>query len=473
MSFLLRLLLGFVIGLACGTWMAQWLFPAPPTVTMGHVDRSPAPPEFPPTTDWQRWLDAEAPLEPGFSVDAFWSAFGISANSSLDLRKLLALEESLQNFSRSELVAVLSDERFSTLADPIDPRFALVWTTLLLKAGVSEAMHTVDELPSAALREALQKALLEKLVRTDPEAGFEWLRSRPYFHNPIADFLETLAGIDPVKATELWSRLDFRSGRDFAGLRVVKGLMERDWKSAFDWSVANAPADKRSSYVEFLFESLRSNQRDSALAVAKEISDPALRSAAHSGLLTARMRGQPVESVITEALTLPAGSLNAEGWGALGRACASHELGREPTPASDQLHNLAARLPQEGREAFLKQAAGFLAVNAPPLGSQLFDYLTPETSRLMAEKWAAQNPTAASAWLTTLTASPQRDETIAGFCRGIAPLDPSSAAEWALTLQAGPLRVQTLKETLETWRRVDPASAATWAAARTAPDAPQ
>jgi hypothetical protein len=345
----------------------------------------------------------------------------------------------------------------------------LVWTTLLLQAGVSEAMHTVDELPSAALREALQTVLLEKLARTNPEAGFEWLRSRPYFHNPIADFLETLVGIDPVKATELWSRLDFRSGRDFAGLRVVTGLMEHDWKSAFDWSCANAPADKRGTYVEFVFESLRPDQRDSALAVAKEISDPALRSAAHSGLLAARLRGQPMESVITEALTLPTGSLTAEGWGALGRACASHESGREPTPASDQLHNLAARLPDEGREAFLKQAAAYLAVNDPPLGSQFFDYLTPETSRLMAEKWATQNPTAASAWLTTLTASPQRDETIAGFCRGVAALDPSSAAEWALTLQAGPLRDQTIKEALENWRRVDPASAASWASAHTTP----
>jgi len=473
MTHFLRLACGAAVGLAGGTWVAWWLFPASPTVATSHIDRPPAPPGFPAAADWERWLDDEAPLEPGLKADAFWLAFGPSAKSGLDARQSLVLEESLRGLSRLELMAVLCDEGFVRLEDPMDPRFALVWTNLLLKADGLEARHAVDALPSAALRETLQKALLEKLVRTDPEAGFEWLRNRPNFLNPIADFLEILAGIDPAKATELWNRLDSKSGRDFAGLRVVKGLMERDWRSAFDWACAHAPAEKRSSYIEFVFESLRPNQHDRALVAAKEISDPALRSAAHSGLLAARMRGQSVDKVINEALSLPVGSLTAEGWGALGRACASHKSGQEPKPMADHLHDLADRLPEEGREAFLKQAAWFLAVSDPPLGSQLFDHLTPETSRLMAEKWATQNPTAASAWLTTLPESPQRDEAIAGFCRGIAPVEPSSAVKWAVTLLPGPLRDQTIDAVLKSWRRLDPAGAEAWAAAHTQPESVQ
>lgn len=471
MSLFHRLCLGVVAGLAGGTWVALWMFPPSPPVITSHIDRQPAPPEFPPAPEWERWLDGEVPLVPCLDAQAFWSALGPSATSGLEARRLLTLEEALWGLSRSELVVVLSDERSARFADPMEPRFAMVWTNLLLNDGVSKAMDAVDALPSAALREALQTALLEKLVRTDPEAGFEWLRNRPNFHNPIADFLETLAGIDPAKATELWNRLDARSGREFAGLRVVKGLMERDWESAFDWACAHAPAEKRGSYVEFVFESMRPNHRDSALVAAKEISDPALRSAAHTGLLTARMRGQPPETVITEALNLPGGSLTPDGWGALGRACASYKSGREPKPMADHLHELAGQLPEGGREPFLKQAAWFLAVNDPPFGSQLFDHLTPETSRLLAEKWAIQNPTAVSAWLTTLTESPRRDQAIVGFCRGIAPLDPSSAAAWALTVQDTPLRDQTIKEALENWRRIDPADAAAWAADHIGPEA--
>jgi hypothetical protein len=464
MAHFLRLACGAAVGLAVGARVAWWLFPSSPTVIKSHIDRPPAPPEFPPAPDCERWLDDEATLEPGLDANAFWSALGSSAKSGLDARQRLALEESLWGLSGSELVAVLCDERFARLEDPMEPRFALVWTNLLLKDGVAEAMRTVGGLPSAALRETLQTTLLEKLTRTDPEAGFEWMRSRPNFHNPIADFLETLAAIDPAKATELWNRLDSKSGRDFAGLRVVKGLMERDWKSAFDWACANASVERRNSYVEFVFESLRPDQRDNAFVTAKEISDPALRSAAYTGLLAARLRAQSVETVLTEALALPVGSLTAEGWGGLGRACAGYTAGRESTPGADQLRDLAARLPNAGREAFLEQAAWYFAVNDPPLGTQLFEHMTPETSRLMAEKWAVQNPTAASAWLTTLAESAQRDQAIAGFCRGIAPLDPSAAAEWALTLQASPLRERTIEEAVENWRRIDPASAAAWAA---------
>lgn len=461
-----------MLGSAVGAIMAVWLFPAPipsPAISAPPPLTRPSPTPIP---EWAQWLSSEVPVPPGLDTDGFWSILSpLAGEGGLDPRQRVALEEGLWRLTLPELLAVVSDPRFASLTDPMEPRWRLSWTNLLLKAGFSEAMKAVDSLPSASLREDLRSAVLEKLVLTDPEAGFDWILNQPYHHNPVADYLETLAHLDVAKATELWERLDSDSGRDVAGLRILKALLDHDWKSAFDWARANASPEWKSQYVRYVFEGLRPNQREGGLAVAHEITDPALRSLAYTGLLMGRLRGAPMETVLDEALALPAGLLNAEGWGELGRACASYKMNKpEPTATADHLKALAARLPHDGREAFLKHAAALAAVNDPTLASHLFEFLTPGTSRTMAEKWANRNPTAASAWLATLPTSPHRDEAVAGFCRGIAHAEPAAAAEWALTLPPGPLRDQTIQHTLTTWHRLDPENAAAWSAAHAAPD---
>jgi ferric-dicitrate binding protein FerR (iron transport regulator) len=59
--------------------------------------------------------------------------------------------------------------------------------------------------------------------------------------------------------------------------------------------------------------------------------------------------------------------------------------------------------------------------------------------------------------------SEKRQAAIAGFCRGLAPVDPPAAAEWALSLRNEPTRTNVLQDALGAWRQTDPRAATAWA----------
>lgn len=215
--------------------------------------------------------------------------------------------------------------------------------------------------------------------------------------------------------------------------------------------------------IDWVFNQLEPQHKESLLKAAAEMTDPELRSMAYSKAITSGHSSKP-EDMVREALALPPDSLNDKGWQDLGRVCTTRLL-HEPDPAASavQLKALAAQLPEEGRAPFLQMAANMASWNNLPLAAALINHLPESNVREMASKWAQADPNAVSAWLDTLEPSAKRDEAIAGFCGKAALIDPAAAAQWALTIQGDGLREGALREALHVWKQSDPGAAAAWA----------
>src|SRR5690606_5271118 len=117
------------------------------------------------------------------------------------------------------------------------------------------------------------------------------------------------------------------------------------------------------------------------------------------------------------------GTLDAEGWKLLGQE-SMRNLMRSPDPdaTAAKLRALAAPIPDEARHAFLTRAAAMASWNDRPLAFRLAEFLSPDSLSEAMGRWAGEDPTAASAWLATMTEpSPKRDAAVAALCRVLAP----------------------------------------------------
>ena len=198
--------------------------------------------------------------------------------------------------------------------------------------------------------------------------------------------------------------------------------------------------------------------------IRDEITDPVLRSAAYS-----RSVFWPVANcseTLDRALSLPAGSLNSEGWKTVASTCAFGNR-RDPDPVAgvEELRELFKRVPEEERAAFQDSVIRQASQNDGPLGAQFYDILAPDDAGKLSGYWTKKDPTAASAWLATLPPSDKREAAVLAFFREATSVDPAGAASWALTVIDAAQREPAVSHALAAWRQAEPAAANHWAEA--------
>ena len=433
-----------------------------------------------PPPDWQSWLDESAPLSAPGDVTAFWQ--GIAATQKLPAaRQQLNRDEAYVLLPDAAFTAILGDPRFIALNPEKTDTFHTddrsqwkpAWWLRLWQSGPANAIRVAGTLPSPFLNYKLERYLIQDLARTDPDIGLAWIQTLDDPLNPLAGYLGAVATHDLKKAQELWtllpsdgptkwSRATAAFARKIAASAVVREWAKSDWQSAMAWAATHLSPEDAQQTMGDMLRFMGGEKSRQVLEAAAGIEDSAIRSLAYSHTLSAEGSGT-IETLMDKALALPENALDQAGWALLGQRSAGM-VPRTADPASQaaKLKSMAERVPEAFRQGFIKQAAIMAGWNNKPLAGQLLEYLPDGNAGMMAGEWVEQDPMAASAWLAALPDSPKRDAAVAGFCRGLSPLDPQSAADWALTVRDAKLKASALQDAVGAWKQKDPEAVRSW-----------
>ena len=469
----LRFITVICFGFSAGWLLGRWAFPdsqpSLPTTAPGQATVSAQP-----SPTWEQWLEHSAPLDPPADAEAFWSLASGLSGQPLHRQRLL-LDEACLAMPWASFVKVVKDGRFVLFtAFGSNDGGTEPWCRRLTHDGLDHALQLSGKLASRWLSTRLDGALSRFLAETDPDKGFHWLKGRQDAGSAIAHFLGEVASRDLPKVTRLWHLLEAGKPADgmaraltegkngFAAGRILNALSAKDWKTALTWADKNLTGSMREKNISDIFQHIGRKGADEVMETAGEINDPAVRSIALSRALANRYSTS--DELMVKALDLPASSLDAKGWEHLGQESARHELRKEDAgAAAGKLRTYASLVPEESRAGYLQSAAHMSLWNDLALAGQLSEFLSGESTRSLAGKWAEKDPTAASTWLAQMPESEKRQAAIAGFCRGLAPVDPPAAAEWALSLKNEPTRTNVLQDALGAWQQTDPRAATAWA----------
>lgn len=433
-----------------------------------------------PLTDWQSWLDDSVPLTAPADISAFWQ--GIAADQRLPAaRQQLNRDEAYVLLPDVAFTAILRDPRFIALNPEKTGPFSTddqsqwkpAWWLRLWQSGPANAIQVAGTLPSPFLNDKLERYLIQDLARTDPDTGLAWIQTLDDPFNPLADYLGAVAAHDLEKAQELWTRLPSQGptkwsrttaafARKTAASALVREWAKSDWQSAMAWTVNHLSPEDAQQTMGDMLRFMGAEKSRQVLEAAAGIKDSAIRSLAYSHTLSAE-GGGTIETLMDKALALPENALDQAGWGLLGqRSAGMVPRTADPAAQAAKLRSMTERVPEAHRQEFIKQAAIMAGWNNKPLAGQLLEYLPDGNAGMMAGDWVEQDPMAASSWLAALPDSPKRDAAVAGFCRGLAPLDPKSAAEWALTVQDAKLKAFALQDAVGAWKQKDPEAVRSW-----------
>ncbi|HAV12961.1 MAG TPA: hypothetical protein DCX06_05635 [Opitutae bacterium] len=85
-----------------------------------------------------------------------------------------------------------------------------------------------------------------------------------------------------------------------------------------------------------------------------------------------------------------------------------------------------------------------------------------ENARIIMSEWSHTDSVAASSWLNTQEAGPDRDAAIIGFNDSMLKFEPEVATLWANSITAPETRVEQLTASIQTWALTQPQEALEW-----------
>ncbi len=453
-------------------WLAgRWLVPVGTMLPPAAEPPGAAAPAKPMLAEWQRWLNQTVVLAPPADLETIWAAVPASMDG-LSIQHQLWLDEILFGLPWPSVVEFLTDERFCDLSRQYDPDHDSSWRRRVLEAGVDEAMKLSGRLPTLALNGHLDALLRKRLVRDAPEKGLAWTKQRDGRPHVTAQFLMDVAQHNLEDAKAIWSATEEGEERDFYAGVIVEALADVGWEVGAAWARESLPEEKREKHLRAMFFLMDPAKKKQLFESASEVADPMLRSLLYSQSLPGR--ANDAEDLIGQALALPGNSLDAGGWKTMGRESVWYDTKKPDQNAAgvaENVRRLAERVPLEHRRSYLEGAALMGAYNNFPVATHLLEFLEKPMIAEMSQRWAQQDPTAASGWLTTLEPSPQRDAAVVAFCRETATVDPAMAAQWALSVGDPSLQARAVQDALGAWRQLDPAAADAWADGHVEPKA--
>ncbi|MEN8663294.1 MAG: hypothetical protein ABF330_12480 [Lentimonas sp.] len=86
----------------------------------------------------------------------------------------------------------------------------------------------------------------------------------------------------------------------------------------------------------------------------------------------------------------------------------------------------------------------------------------PQNTRIIMQEWSRTDSVAASSWLGSQTAGPERDAAILGFSDTMLTFEPEAATAWANYISAPEVRAQQLQQSIQSWAKHQPHEALQW-----------
>lgn len=279
------------------------------------------------------------------------------------------------------------------------------------------------------------------------------------------ELLRWWAELEPVAAIEFAVRRPELHGRKSLAAELFVTWLDARPVEAARW-VAGLPAgDLRAQVLPPAISLLAGREPQAALRLAGELSGEQ-RATALAAVFAEWSALDPVAAV-QEARRLPEPSeQNLALRQALGAwmdrdapAAIAWVKRQPPDPAPDS-RDVFPPVIGIGLEKWAAQApvdAAAYLVSLPEMAGRM------EMLGNVAGQWAARDARQALGWAATIAAESDRNVAVRGVLAAVAQTEARAAAELALTLPPGLLRESGLRFVLEPWAAREPAAAATWA----------
>lgn len=329
-----------------------------------------------------------------------------------------------------------------------------------------------EELPVLAKAEPGDKTLDPFLAEAreraveDPEAAMQWLQEQSTGAERLRGMLEVVA---------LWAA--------------------EDSETALLWLESNAQGLARLETLNSGVELWAGRDPGAAANWIDGMANDASKISAAKSLASTWVRSHPAEaSAWLEGL--PNGPVREEATGALALSwmetdpeSAVHWANQQFSQSRNfqminQVVEKFTRVAPEKAEAFIRNnpmadttlhesyITGYVKTRAAedPAGTAEWFQNLPEgdpfqsatsATRLM-QSWTETDSIAASAWLSELPLSPERDAAIIGFTEAIQQFEPEAAATWANTISDPTQRSEQLLVTIRKWARAQPKATLEW-----------
>lgn len=312
--------------------------------------------------------------------------------------------------------------------------------TAELKAEVDRISATLAAMPPIQPGEVENEEALELLRRwaaIDPASAIQYAARHPELHGKAtlpADLLTLWLDQKGERAMQWVMTLPKGELRSLLLPSVISLIAERDPKTALQMA-GDLAGDARSSALSALFTEWASVDPRAAVEQAGE-------------LATEKERNQAMRDVLGKWADV---DLNAAvEW--------AKKLPVSPDPGSVDIFPAVL---EAVLEKWTAQAPRDVAqyIVSTPAGPRRIQMLS-----AVAGQWAVEDPKAAIAWASKVTAEADRDVFVRGVLAGVAQSNVQSAADLVLTLPSGTAQKQGMEMILGQWTAGNPAEVAAWAA---------
>ncbi|MEM8956021.1 MAG: hypothetical protein AAGD22_17835 [Verrucomicrobiota bacterium] len=344
---------------------------------------------------------------------------GQTFKESLDpIERRRAFSQLLDGLTNENALEIRSQLEHLRDESPEFREFHFAWGKI---GGEEAVLHGADT------PETDMAATIAGWASASPDAALQWLETLKMVDNPDFEYLLKDRGSDPERLTGL-----FATG-------IVQGLAISDSRKATDFVVSMA--DTKPGRAEDLIGIVTNNV----------------------------LRSQSPTEAAAWAETLPEGAIQSE---AMGRIAGS--LAREDPAAAAEwatefvyqekggriVYGIANQWAREDSAAAANWLQS-LGDEAPGRNGAFYNTF---------ERWAGNDPVAASQFLTDMPTSEERDAAISGLVSRHRWEDPVSAIVWADSISSEKQRLETITRAGQAWTRLDPNAAAEWAVSSGLPE---
>lgn len=279
-------------------------------------------------------------------------------------------------------------------------------------------------------------------------------RRSPNRFRALTDYVNGLSSADLAAALLATRQLPYGADRDLATRLLVSRWAELDPEAALAFAAAHKGFDDLTGAV---FEHLATDDVASALARAREISDPSQRYQAYRGALSVMAESDPAGAV-RFASTLENFRHNEPLSQTIYRQWSSTDPLSAASLAAQDTSNSGWRSPLG---QVVRTWAGQDPQGALNFATTISDPATQDrTVGDVVRRWSDQDPAAAGSWINGLPAGSVRDSAAAAYASSVSSTDLSAAVGWAQSITDQNARTAALQQVSRRVLRRDPTNGA-------------
>ena len=331
---------------------------------------------------------------------------------------------------------------------------ALTRRTVAMPGTATTELETLDPFLDEARKRAEQ----------DPESAMTWLQNQPNGPQRLRGMLEVVAlwAAEDSENALLWLE---SNAQGVARLETLNSGVElwaqQDPAAAAIWIDGMANDGSKLAAAKALASSWAKSSGEDAAEWVDSLPYGPLRENAAAALIDTWAANDPEQAAIW-ALSEAEFHGNSE---LLNRSL-KHYAQTDPQKAEAFLRGLTeAYEAPEAIESYIRARSESAPAETMNWQSKLSaqDPLNqPENARIIMQEWSRTDSVAASSWLSTQAAGPERDAAILGFSDTMLGFEPEAATAWANYISSPEIRAQQLQLSIRKWAKNQPYEALEW-----------